>query len=217
MNGSHAAMRAARQGTNYHLVETLRRLANIVRPGTVTEVDLQAARVRVRYAGDEADPVLTGWLPWIVSRAGADAAEWWPPGVGEQAVLLAPNGDLAQAFALPAVYSNESGAPSTEQDLHLTRYADGAEIAYDAAAHHLSATLPEGATAAIEAPGGIAVTGNVAVDGTITATGNIESEADIEADGNVQDSAGTMTEMRDTYNTHTHASNGAAAPSQQMN
>ena len=211
------AMAAAPKNAAYRLVELARRLSNVVRPGTVAEVDLDAARVRVRYAGTPDDPVLTDWLPWIALRAGADAAEWWPPGVGEQAVLLAPNGDLAQAFALPAVYSNESGAPSVEQDLHLTRYADGAEIAYDAAAHHLSATLPEGATAAIEAPGGIAVTGNVAVDGTITATGNIESEADIEADGNVQDSAGTMTEMRDTYNTHTHASNGAAAPSQQMN
>lgn len=208
-------MTAAPKKTGYHLVEAMRRILNIVRPGAVAEVDLAAARVRVRYAGGDDDPALTGWVPWFVPRAGADAAEWWPPEVGEQAVLLSPNGDLAQAFALLAVYSDDRAAPSADGNLHVRRYADGAEIAYDAAAHALSATLPAGATAAIEAPGGVAVTGDVAVDGRITATGNIESDADIEADGNVQDSDGTMTEMRTTYNTHTHPSNGAP-PAQRM-
>ena len=212
------ALAAAPKNATYRLVELARRLSNVVRPGTVAELRLDPPRVRVRYADNDDGPVLTDWRPWIAARAGDDA-EWWPPQLGEQVVLLSPSGDLAQAFVLPAVYSDAHAAPSADADRRVTQYADGAEIVYDAAAHHLSATLPAGATAAIEAPGGIAVTGDVAVDGRITATGNIESDADIEADGNVQDSAGTMTEMRTTYNTHTHPTPGgpSGAPVQQMN
>ena len=200
------------KGTNYHLVEALRRLVNVVRPGTVAEVDLETARVRVRYAGAGDDSVLTGWLPWVVARAGADA-EWWPPSVGEQVVLLAPNGELAQAFALPAAYSNAHPAPSAERGRRVTRYADGAEIVYDAVAHRLSATLPAGAAAVLEADGGIALNGDV------TVTGTLRVSADIEADGNVQDSDGTMTEMRTTYNGHNHPTSQGptGAPTQKMN
>lgn len=206
MNGAQQQA-AGRQ--RYHLVEALRRLANVVRPGTVAAVDLASARVRVQYAGGADEPVLTGWVPWMARRAGG-AIDWDPPTVDEQVVLLAPNGDLSQAFALGAAYSNDRAAPSEQAGLHTRTYGDGAVVSYDENAHRLSAVLPEGGTARVNAPDGLSIAGDVAVDGAITATGNVHS------DGDIEDSRGTMQSMRATYNNHTHASNGAAPPAQRM-
>lgn len=109
----------------FDLAELARRVANIVRLGAVAEVDLGAARARVRY-DTEADgtPILSAWLPWITTRAGAGRT-WWAPEAGEQVVMLAPGGDLPQAVILPALYRDAHPAPSN-------------------AAHHYSVTVPAG-------------------------------------------------------------------------
>jgi phage baseplate assembly protein V len=49
-------------------------------------------------------------------------------------------------------------------------------------------------------------------------TGNLQVAGDITCAGNVSDAAGSMQEMRDTYNGHTHAETGSntQAPTQEM-
>ena len=197
----------------FRIVELARRLANVVRPGVVAEVDHEAGTVRVQYA-DSAE-ALTDWLPWLTQRAGGDAF-WWPPAVGEQVLLLAPSGDLANAIVLGSLYSDAHPAPETSPDKHLVRYSDGAEIEYDRAAHRLRAVLPAGGAAEITAPDGVTITGDVMVTGDVTitgdvdASGNIDGGANVTAGGNVEagaqveDRQGTMTEMRGTYNGHVH-------------
>lgn len=64
-------------------------------------------------------------------------------------------------------------------------------------------------------------------DGTIEITasdgvdinGDVRVVGDIEATGDITDKNGSMQEMRDTYNTHTHTETGATtlAPNQSMN
>lgn len=197
------------------LGEVARRLANVVRAGTVAETDLGEARARVQYGeGPDGSPVLTGWLPWI-AHAGEDRA-WRPPSVGEQVVLLAPYGELSAAWILPGAYRDEFPAPESSGAKSVTAYRDGAIVSYDAEAHELSATLPAGGTASIAAPGGIAVTGDteidgdLEVDGDITATGDISAAKNVSADGdvtagkNVSDRLGSMQQMRTTFNLHTH-------------
>lgn len=105
--------------TALQLSELTRRLANLVRVGTVAELD--AAQARVRVSVGEAT---TAWLPWLTARAGADAT-WWAPSVGEQVLLVAPSGDLAQAFALPALYGPAAGPPASGEAVHRVQYADG--------------------------------------------------------------------------------------------
>ena len=192
------------------LAETARRLANVVRAGTVAEVDLAAPRARVRYGADpDGNPVLTGWLPWIGHAAGADRA-WRPPSVGEQVVLLAPYGELSAGWILPGAYSENFAAPDASGAKHVLAYRDGAVVFYDSEAHALSAVLPEGATAALNAPGGITVTGDVTIDGDLAVRGNASATGDVEADGsveagtNVSDRRGSMQSMRTTYNSHVH-------------
>lgn len=208
---------------DFQLTELGRRLANVVRPGTVGEVDGAAARVRVRYG----ETVLSAWLPWVTARAGADRS-WWAPEVGEQVLILAPSGDLGAGVVLTGVYQRGYPAPEQSPDKHATHYRDGAVIEYDRAAHRLRAVLPEGGTAEITAPDGVTVRGDLMVTGDLDVTGaaevagditghaDIGADGDVSADGNIEDSLGTMGDMRSQYNQHRHTPTSGSPPTPQM-
>lgn len=146
-----------------------RRSANAVRLGTVAEVDPATARVRVQ-SGDN----LSAWLPWTTQRAGGDRS-WSAPDVGEQVVVACPDGDLAAGVVLGALYQDASPAPADSIDVHRTTYQDGAVVEYDRGGHKLTATLPGGGTAQIDAPAGVTVNGNVTVNGILVVTQGIQA------------------------------------------
>ena len=128
---------------SFEIAELARRLANVVRAGVVAEVDTDTQRLRARYDRDEEGaPILSAWIPWVTLRAGPDRT-WWAPGVGEQVVLLSPSGELTQALALPALYSDTHPAPSADADKRVAKHSDGAVFEYDRAAHRYSITLPD--------------------------------------------------------------------------
>src|SRR5690242_3108649 len=120
--------------------ELQRLQGNLIRLGTVAEVDLATARCRVR-SGE----VLTDLLPWWVPRAG-DTIEWSSPTVGEQGLLLCAGGETNGGLFLRGIYSTAFAAPSSSADKHLVRFVDGAVMEYDTAAHALKSTLPAGGT-----------------------------------------------------------------------
>ena len=124
--------------------DLLRLLLNLIRIGTIAEMDCACQRVRVHVGNN-----LTAWRPWVTLRAG-DAQSWWPPSIGEQVLLLSPEGDFDHAVVLPALFSDKFAAPSTHPSHHTTRYPDGAVVQYDSQAHALTALLP-GGTATITA------------------------------------------------------------------
>lgn len=150
---------------------------DILRLGTIASVDHAAATCTVQLGDLE-----TGELPWITQRAGG-IRMWSPPTIGEQCLLACPEGDLDAGIVLVGLYSDARPAPSTNPDLHLIEYPDGATIAYDSAAHSLTAILPAGGTARIAADGGITITGDVAITGDVTVTGQITASADVKAAG----------------------------------
>ena len=86
-------------GDVYKVAEEDRRQGSTVRLGTVSAVDAASARVRVRMGIDQA---VTDWLPWVAFRAGR-VRVWSAPSVGEQALILAPSGELTQAVVLPGI------------------------------------------------------------------------------------------------------------------
>ena len=150
-----------------------RRLANVVRVGTVASVDLPNARCRVTI-GD----IQTAPLPFITCKAGEDRT-WHPPEVGEQVIVLAPSGELAAGFVLGGVYTTIHPAPSTSPEVAKMLFKDGSTATYDRALHSLTINLPtSGSTLSVT------VNGNA----TISATGN----ALVEADGNATVSAGSV-------------------------
>ena len=145
-------------------------IGTLIRFGSIASVDLGAARCRVKI-GD----VETSDIRWIEGRAGASRS-WSPPSVGEQVLVLAEAGELAGAVALRGVISTAHPAAG-DSIRELIAFTDGAVLAYDPEAHTLDAILPGGATARIEASGGITLIGDVTVEGTLTAS------VDVIADG----------------------------------
>tara|TARA_R110000824_G_scaffold118575_1_gene270877 strand:- start:268 stop:864 length:597 start_codon:yes stop_codon:yes gene_type:complete len=115
----------------FDLAELARRLTNIVRPGTIDSADYGAALVRVRFDANW----VSGWLPWLTRRAGADV-DWWAPEVGEQVIVLSPMGDPAQGWVLPAGYSNAVPAPAASPDMAVALFQDGFKVSHDRANNH---------------------------------------------------------------------------------
>lgn len=196
-------------------VEILRRLSNMVRYGRVAETDPRRSRVRVAWAAGAAGEVLSAWLPWLSAMAGEDRS-WRAPSVGERVAILSPDGEIASGFVLAGFASRAFPAPESSGAKSVTAYRDGAIVSYDAEAHELSAVLPDGGTASITAPGGLAVTGDTEIDGDVSIDGNLSVTGKIDADGNiasqgsvsarddVSDWQGDMRTMRRVYNLHTH-------------
>jgi phage baseplate assembly protein V len=151
-------------------------LSELIRLGTIASVDLEAARCIVRYGDpdDEGGGAETPPIRWLMLRAGKTRV-WSPPSVGEQVVLLVPDGQIAAAVALPGIVQNAfpaAGADLTE----LLEFEDGALISYDPLAHVLSAILPDGGTAEIEAPGGITIRADVTIEGSVTVSGDVTAD-----------------------------------------
>ncbi|MEK2611123.1 phage baseplate assembly protein V [Pseudomonas shirazensis] len=148
------------------LAELNRLLENLIRFGTIAEVQHMPPRVKVKTGG-----MLTTWLPWLAWRAG-EAREWDPPTVGEQVLLLSPSGQLANGVAVTGLFSDLIPANGDRAGLHRRTYPDGAVVEYDSAAHHLIATLPEGGTTELFSPGGIRIVGDITHEGDYIQAGN---------------------------------------------
>jgi len=185
--------------------ELLRLIHNLIRYGTIAEVDHAAARVRVQSGN-----MLTGWLPWIEQRAG-ETRTWNPPTVGEQVMLFSPGGDPAVATVLTGIFSAVNPAPANDPNVTHWLMPDGAVIEYDHAAHHLRATLP--GSAALDAQGDITVTTAAAL--SATAAGGATINANVVINGNLtlngnfsQPSGQTATMAGDVKFTGAVTSNG---------
>ncbi len=114
--------------------ELYRLLENILRVGIVAEVNTQNWTVRVRSGS-----LLTGWLRWDATRAGAFKL-WLPPAVGEQVLIGCIGGNPETAMIISSLYSTHNPAPGqTGQEAVLTA-PDGAAFRYDASTGALAVT-----------------------------------------------------------------------------
>jgi phage baseplate assembly protein V len=122
-----------------HAISELdRRLANIVRQGTITELDDANARVKVDI-GD----LVTDWLPFHAARAGEDRT-WHAPEPGEQVTILSPSGELSQGTVIPGIYQTKYDAPGNVRTKSRTEFKDGAFIEYDRDGHKHVIDVPAG-------------------------------------------------------------------------
>ncbi|MEQ9131163.1 MAG: phage baseplate assembly protein V [Salinisphaeraceae bacterium] len=152
--------------------ELHRLLHNLIRVGTIAEVDHAAARARLRD-GD----LLTDWRPWVELRTGT-TRDWDPPTVGEQAVLFSPGGDPAAAFILTGLFSSAHAAPADDPAVCRRVYPDNAIIEYNHETHHLQATIP--GTATLEADSHVTVSAGGSINATSGASIVAEAAASIE-------------------------------------
>ena len=149
-----------------HSPELARLIENLIRFGTITDIQMKPPRVRV-----ETGTLATGWLPWIAPRAGADR-EWNPPTINEQVILFSPSGQLGNGIVLAGLFSDHIPANGDREGLHRRTYRDGAVIEYDSITHHLNATLPNGGTTTLVSQGGIHIVGPITHEGDYTQIGN---------------------------------------------
>jgi len=157
-------------------------IAALIRLGTITEVDLSAATCKVRYGDpDDAEPGESPAIRWLTFRAGQTRI-WSPPSIGEQVLLLAPDGQLGNAVAIAGVVQ-DAFPPAGSTRAELIAFEDGATISYDPEAHALKASLPGGATAEIDAPGGITLRGPVTIVGDVAIQGKVDATQDVRASG----------------------------------
>lgn len=159
--------------------EILRLLHNLIRLGTVAEVQYQPPRVRVKTGDNETD-----WLHWLNLRAGT-TADWDPPILGEQVILFSPAGDLAQAIAVTGIYSDQFPAPSDNKNLWLRRFPDGSTFSYDHAEHRLDINIKGDANIYIERNATVNVDNNLSA----TVKGNATLTVDQDLIANVQGAA----------------------------
>lgn len=156
-------------------------LSELIRAGSIKSVDLASATCTVRYGNpdDEDGGAETPPIRWLAMRAGGTRA-WSPPSVGEQALVLAPDGQIAGAVALVGIYSDAFPPPGSTV-AELIEYADGARIGYDPESHALTAILPAGGTAVVEAPGGLTIRADVTIEGNVTLKGGMTADDDVVA------------------------------------
>lgn len=125
-----------------------RRIASIVRYGTITGVDPASARARVTFGGDTESAA----LPFSTSRAGG-ARVWSPPVAGEQVLVFSPMGDTGAGVIMGSVPSDAFPPPSSDGGTYRIDLPGGVSISV------------AGGSISITAPGDIILNGDVIADG----------------------------------------------------
>ena len=157
-------------------------LSSLIRIGTIASVDLAQARCTVLYGDpddidDDGEAATTPPIRWLSPRAGRTRV-WSPPSIGEQVLLLAPDGQLGSAIALTGIV-RDAFPPLGNSEAEQIEWSDGARIAYDPVSHELRATLPANGTATIDAPGGIVLRGDVTIEGSVAVSGTVTADEDV--------------------------------------
>jgi phage baseplate assembly protein V len=120
--GGHRPEMLQAGSLQWEISRLTQRLNNVVCFGPVLEADYKAGKVRVKAAPLEGvgDPVETDWLPWMTMRAGKNRT-WVAPEVGEQVMVLSPNGNLCNGVVIMGlnyhIYPHEADNPDMEKEV----------------------------------------------------------------------------------------------------
>ena len=101
IRGEHAALEA--------------RMERVFRKGKVTDVDAKGQLYRQEIGtDDDGQPVKSPWVPYA-QVAGARKIHS-PPSVGQQMLLVSPDGDHEQGHGIPLTFSTKQPSPSQDPD-----------------------------------------------------------------------------------------------------
>lgn len=158
-----------------------RRVASMMRVGTVAELDEGESLARVQVG-----ELLLGWLPWAQRRMG-DAREYWAPVVGEQVLVMSPGGDTRLGVITMSLASDAFPLPASSAAVHRVEYADGSAVEFDGG----------DGTFSVVAKGDVAVQadGDVTVDAGGSITAKATRDVTVDAGGKLAGSAGTTAEI----------------------
>jgi phage baseplate assembly protein V len=177
---------------------------DMLRLGTIESIDLAGAHCRVRVG-----EIITGDIPWLAPAAGATRI-WCPPSVGQQVLLVCPDGDEEAGIAIGGIWSDAHPAPAGA-DLFHAEFGDGAILGYDPIGHALTVTLPAGGTAQIDAPGGLTIKGPVTIDGPLSVTDKVDVTGKLTASDDV---VGGGKSLKNHVHTKVQAGGAVSGPPQ---
>lgn len=172
--------------TAFDIADLTRRLANIVRIGTVATVDTSHCFATVTIGN-----ITTRPLPWLTIAAGSDRT-WRAPSVGEQVLILSQSGDLNNGVILCGIYTDAKPAPDNDEGNWTLVFRDGATIRYKTFDSSIlvtgfaDVTVNGSGDASVTIGGGATV--NISGDSTVNIGGNasvtVSGQADIDVTGN---------------------------------
>lgn len=199
---------------NEDLIDLLRRLDNLIRIGTIIDVDLsgEIPLYRVKTGKNETD-----WIAATTQRAGT-AKKSHPYTKGEQVVLMAPSGDMGAAMISHALNSDANPSPDNHPTRDRSVYPDGAVIEYDPSSGALDVTgiqritIQAGVIVTIDCPeskftGNVEIEGNALVKQVLTYQGglnNTGSSSGATIHGPITHSGGDLTSNNIVLHTHKH-------------
>lgn len=115
--------------SSINTAELNRRLENLLRLGTIAEVDEDARVLRVASGA-----LTTDWLPWPAD-IGRNYKRWMPLRLGTQVILGSISGDPAQALIIGMLYTEALNSPSTDPDIDLIAFDDGTLVQHNSNSH----------------------------------------------------------------------------------
>ncbi|MBX9634285.1 MAG: phage baseplate assembly protein V [Magnetospirillum sp.] len=122
-------------------------IANLIRPGIVVAVGDDFERASVSFTPGQHTAMLK-----VFQAAASTVKQHTPIAIGEQVVVVSPNGDTNCGFILRGLHGGANAAPSTSGTMDLRTYPDGTSLSYDWANHRLVVDgLASGATLVLQA------------------------------------------------------------------
>lgn len=204
---------------------TARQLENLIKIGTVQEVDPVSNRIRVQHGG-----LLTDWLKYKTPAAGG-VSIWRLPSIGEACLILSPSGETENGTVLCGIDSTQYPAPSQNPNETVVRFPDGAEINYDHVQRHLKIsgiqtadiTAEKSATVhtkhlTIDSPvtdieGALNVKGLLTYQGGMSGSGG-EGGAAAVINGTIRQQSGSIISNGINLTTHTHTGDSGGTTGQ---
>lgn len=119
---------------SYSQGEADRRSANVLRFGTIAEIDHANATVKV-----DLGELTTDWIPWTTPRAGQDQV-WSTPDVGEQVVVLSA-GEPSQGVVMGSIFQNSHPANGNAGKDRRITFKDGTVVEFDRDGSVLNLTM----------------------------------------------------------------------------
>lgn len=145
------------------LVETERRMAQMILPGRVAEVDHENRRLRLEIGKTSDGVILSPWVRWPEASTGSLKVHV-PPPLGAPMTLLSPSGTVgAGSIAQWGAYTDADAAPS--------KAADAAVLAFGDTVITIKGDRAEIATARLSIKADVDIEGDVTTTGSITNNG----------------------------------------------
>ncbi|WP_367971608.1 phage baseplate assembly protein V [Vibrio scophthalmi] len=184
------------------------RMVRIVSVAEVIEVDGASHRVKVALKG--LDDVSTVWLPVLAFRA-KDVSVVHNLSKGEQVLcLFPPIGDMAKGFVLGALYNQQDKPFQGDVKVYGMKFSDDTIITYDEGKQTLLVEIGGGGPKFTMNKEGTKLVSKFDIDGDVTISKTLRVKQDTTIESNlfvkkeVFDKTGSMTQIRMTYNGHTH-------------